>query len=96
MNPTLDSSTLIFFIVGMVFGQSYSLNFVKPLLWVHSGPLRKTIRTLLCLSICVGIFYAMYYLTKDSNNETTKFFWVYLMPTLLNSFFAFGILPILC
>lgn len=50
-NQTFDQIGILFFMVGMVFGQTYSLNYVRPLLWVHSLLWQKVLRLILGASI---------------------------------------------
>ena len=52
----------------MVFGQSYSLNYVKPLLWVHTPWTKKLLRTLVGLAICISVYWLFYYFAIGSPN----------------------------
>ena len=52
----------------MVFGQSYSLNYVKPLLWVHTSWPKKLLRMILGVAINGGVYAAFYYAAIDSPN----------------------------
>jgi hypothetical protein len=79
----------------MVFGQTYSLNYVKPLLWVHTGPCKKFVRTVLGLALSGGIYFLCTYWVH-SNDHATKYFFKYLLPALLMSFFNYGLFPIFC
>jgi hypothetical protein len=93
---TFYQTSIIFFIIGMAFGQPFSLSYVRPLLWVHSEVWRKVIRTVLGIAICIGISYGFYFLAINSSNMTTKYFWIFLLPNIIVSFFIFGIYPIIC
>jgi len=59
-NQTFDQTAILFFIVGMVFGQSYSLNYIKPLLWVHSEWWRRLIRCIIGTGLSIGFSLGMF------------------------------------
>lgn len=56
----------LFFIVGMVFGQSYSVQYVKPLLWVHTSWPLKLIRTVLGTLITLGLYSIFWYSCRNT------------------------------
>ena len=68
INQTYDLTAILFYIVGMVFGQSYSVQHVKPLLWVQTSPCKRMIRTLLGVTLA-GLLYSPFYF--GSRNTTS-------------------------
>jgi len=52
----------------MVFGQSYAMNYVKPLLWVRTKLSNKLLRGFVGGVIAVAIYYAFYQLGKNNND----------------------------
>jgi hypothetical protein len=96
LNETFNLTASLFFIVGMVFGQSYSVQYVKPLLWVYTPWPKKLLRTLLGLAVTVSIYAAFWYMVKDSSIYSTRFFFGFAAPALFISFFMFGLFPIVC
>ena len=46
--------------------------------------------------ISFGIAYFFYYFVKDTNDQATKYFFIFLLPNFLVSFFVFGWFPIIC
>lgn len=68
INQTFDETAILFFLIGMVFGQSYSLNYVRPLLWVHSELWRKVIRLILGCLISIAVVYFFYYTVRRTND----------------------------
>lgn len=59
---------MIFYVVGMVFGQSYNLNYVKPLYWVHTHWAKRTARALIGAALAVGI-YAIFLFVMRNNRD---------------------------
>ena len=96
LNQTFDYTAILFYLIGMVFGQSYSLNYVKPLLWVHTPWHKKILRTILGIGICAGVYWVFWYFAITTTNEPTKFTFVFAVPFLLLSFFTYGFFPIIC
>ena len=80
----------------MVFGQSYAMNHVKPLLWVHTSWYKKLVRAALGASIAVGIYLGFYYLGKNNQDMSEKYLYLFALPGFVVSFFSYGIFPILC
>ena len=44
----------------------------------------------------MGIAYFFFFVTKNSNDQATKFFFIFFLPNALVSFFVFGFFPIIC
>jgi hypothetical protein len=63
---------------------------------VHSEVWRKILRLILGLSISMGVAYFFFFITKNSNDQATKFFFIFFLPNALVSFFVFGLFPIIC
>lgn len=96
MNSTFDNSAIIFVLIGANFGQSFTLNFVKPLHWSHSQLWKRILRSVIGISLAIGVFKASDLMTSTTTDMATKYFFSFLLPNLLTSFFYFGIYPVLC
>lgn len=94
LDQTFDYTGILFFITGMGFGTSYSLVHVDCIDWVHtSWPLRLLRSFIGCL--IAGVVYYLFTLIP-CNDSPTKYFFQFALPSLLLSFFIYGIYPILC
>lgn len=71
--PTYNMTSVLFFIIGMVFGQSYAMNFIKPLLWVHTGWLKKITRAIIGSLIAIGVYVGFYFLGKNNKSQSQKY-----------------------
>ena len=80
----------------MVFGQSYSVQYVKPLQWVHTSWVKKFARTLLGCLVSVGLYVLFWGSIRTSSIQSTRYFFGFAAPALLISFFMFGLFPIAC
>lgn len=60
LDQTYNLSSSLFFVIGIVFGQSYAMNYVKPLQWVYTSWPKKLLRTILGATAAVAIYYAFY------------------------------------
>jgi hypothetical protein len=80
----------------MVFGQSYSVQYVKPLLWVYTPWPKKLLRTILGMALTVGIYAAFWATIYHSPIQSTRYFFGFAAPALFISFFMFGLFPIAC
>lgn len=78
----------------MGFGISYSLVYVDCLDWVHTVFYLRVIRTILGVGISGGVYYCL--ILIPTNDNPTKYFFHYILPALLISFFIYGIYPVLC
>jgi len=96
VNGTFEKCSILFSLVGVVFGQTYSLNYVRPLLWIHTPLWKKLIRTIIGLSIAAGFNYLFFLFVKSSNDVATRFFFGRACPMFIMSFFIFGLYPIVC
>lgn len=96
INGTFEKSSILISLIGIVFGQTYSLNYVRPLLWVYTPAWKRVIRTILGLSIAYGVFYAFDLVLAESNDIATRYFFGSALPMFLMSFFIFGLYPIIC
>lgn len=80
----------------MVFGQSYSHNYVKPLLWVHTAWLKKILRATIGAILATGIYVGFFELGKNNRDQSEKYLYMYALPGFVASFFSYGVFPILC
>ena len=96
LDQTYNLSSSLFFVVGMVFGQSYAMNHVKPLLWVHTIWLKKVFRAVLGALLAIGIYFGFYKLGKNNQDLSEKYLFLFALPGFVISFFTYGLFPILC
>jgi hypothetical protein len=78
----------------MGFGISYSLVYVDCLDWVHTMLPLRILRTVIGLGVSGGVYYGFY--SIPTNDNPTKYFFHYVMPALIISFFIYGIFPVIC
>ena len=58
MNATFTNSAILFVLIGANFGQSFTLNFVKPLYWSHSQLWKRLLRSIIGLAMAYGVYKA--------------------------------------
>jgi len=80
----------------MVFGQSYNINYVKPLNWVHTSRLKRITRTILGVIIAAGLYAIPFTLLRNDRDQSTIFYLKFAFPAFMISFMMYGIYPILC
>ena len=95
MQETFESVEILFWIVGMGFGCSYSLVEVDCIDWVKTDWRRKLARTLLVIVITSGCFLLVEYFGK-SENELTEFVLFKIIPMLAISFVMYGPFLVVC
>ena len=71
LNATYYNSALLFFLIGMVFGQSYSIQFVQPLRWVRTRWLKRVIRAVLGLFISCSMYLCFYFTVVHNDDDST-------------------------
>lgn len=96
LSATYEYSAMLFFLIGMVFGQSYAIQFVQPLLWVGANWLKRVFRTLIGVGLAVCLYAPFYYGVRDLNDDTTRFMFLALIPALTISFLMYGVYPRVC
>jgi hypothetical protein len=96
LDQTYNLTSSLFFVVGMVFGQSYVMNYVKPLLWVHTNWTKKILRATLGALLAMAIYIGFYEIGKENNDLSEKYLYLFALPGFLVSFFSYGIFPIIC
>ena len=79
-----------------MFGQTYSLNFVKPLLWVHTPLWKKIIRMLIVIVPVIAGQIFLKQLFDVDIDEATSYVVSMAAINLVESYFIFGLYPILC
>jgi hypothetical protein len=94
LDQTFDYTGILFFITGMGFGTSYSLVHVDCIDWVHTSWKLRLVRGILGTAITLGVY--LLFLLIPCNDNPTKYFFQFALPSLLLSFFIYGIFPILC
>lgn len=96
LDGSYDYSAIIFFIIGMVFGQSYNINYVRPLNWVHTSRKKRLTRTILGVIIAASLYAIPYQLLKNDRDQSTIFYLKFALPAFFISFTIYGIYPIFC
>ena len=94
LDQTFFFTAVLFFIIGMGFGTSYSLVYVDCLDWVHTRLWKRLLRGVIGCGIVTGIFITLQLI--PCNDNPTRFFFRYTVPALSLSFFTYGIFPIIC
>jgi hypothetical protein len=57
---------------------------------------RKILRLIFGGAISGGIAFGCFSMARNSSDQATKFFFIFLLPNFTISFFCFGLFPILC
>ena len=96
MNQTLYKSTILFVLIGMIFGWPYALLHFSALQWVNTSPMKKFVRTFIGLLIALGVREFFTWTVSHTNDISTMYFFGFALPYFLISFFIFGIYPIMC
>ena len=78
----------------MGFGTSYSLVHVDCLDWVHTWWPLRLIRTIIGGGL-VGLAY-WGFISIPAHDNPTRYFFHFVLPALILSFFIYGIFPVLC
>jgi hypothetical protein len=78
----------------MGFGTSYSLVYVDCLDWVHTSVFLRILRAIIGGGIAIGIYYL--FLLIPANDNPTRYFFHYVLPALVLSFFIYGLFPVIC
>jgi len=96
MKATYDKESALYVLIGATFGQTYALNYIQPLLWIHTPAYKKVARMLIVI-IPILLFYYVYqkYLTSD-RASILYYLLNFSVVNLVESFFIFGLYPILC
>ena len=97
---TFNHSQVLFFLVGTVFGCSYSMTQINVIDWILKSPQwKKILRTIIGIGLAVGI----YFLFNETSNESydvsqqmTEYFFQRALPSMLTGFLIFGPYIILC
>lgn len=92
------TSGQLFYILGMVFGQSLSIHYVYPLQWINASNGKKAVRAVIGLLLVIS-FFAMIYLPDaflQNGDMATLYIWYYVMPAGAMSFVIYGLFPIMC
>ena len=63
LSQTFHYVNILFFIIGMTFGTSYSIQIVDPIDWVHTKLVKRLIRGFLGVGIAMGFYFLMYLIT---------------------------------
>ena len=96
LNQTFFKSSILFVLIGMIFGWPYALHHFSALQWINTTLWKRLLRMLIGISIAVGVQLLATWAVRETNDAATKFFFGHAAPYFLNSFFIFGFFPILC
>ncbi len=94
LSQTFFYSSIVFFLAGMAFGSSYSLVYVDCLDWAHTHFAKRICRALLGGGIAFALFFLFQIIPAHDN--PTKYFFLFLLPASIISFFIYGIWPVIC
>ena len=73
---TFEENTVLFFLIGIGFGTSYSMTKINLLDWNNTSVIKKVIRMVIASGIYFGIYELFQYFSEGSNYETSeKFFY---------------------
>lgn len=92
----MNQTSVVFVLIGMVFGWPYALLHFSPLQWIHTNVYKRLLRMILGVAITVGVQTFFLWVTEGVNDEATRYVFGYALPGFLNSFFIFGFFPIAC
>mmetsp|Transcript_36910 Transcript_36910/g.56518 ORF Transcript_36910/g.56518 Transcript_36910/m.56518 type:complete len:211 (-) Transcript_36910:30-662(-) len=95
MQKTFEESSILFFMIGMGFGCSYSLVTVDCIDWVKTALWKRLLRAAIGCTIAVGIFW-LTNLGATKDQHLTEFFINRMIPNLLIPFLLYGPYLILC
>ena len=89
-------STIIYVLIGMIFGWPYAILHFSALQWINTSLYKRLLRMILGVAIAVAIQYFFTWVTQQTNDIATKYFFGHALPFLINSFIIFGLFPIAC
>ena len=96
MKATYDKQAALYVLLGAVFGQTYSLNYVQPLLWIHTPMCKKIVRMLIVIVPFLTFYYvSQKYITLE-RSSVLYYLLNWSIINLLESYFVFGLYPIIC
>jgi len=96
MDVTFEQSSILFYLVGMGFGCSYSLVDVDCIDWVKTSLGKRILRALIGCGLACGIYLVFDMEFNIDNQHMTEYLVKTLVPYLLIPFFAYGPYLILC
>ena len=86
----------MFTLIGMIFGWPYALHHFSALQWINTTLWKRIVRMLLGLAITIGSQQFFTWSVSRTNDIATMYFFGYAVPYFVNSFFIFGLFPIVC
>ena len=96
INATFASTGVLFVLIGANFGQSFAINFVRSVQWSHTPLWKRLVRSLLGLSLAIGVTESMALFTNKMTDFASQYFYSHLLTNLVLSFFIFGLYPVIC
>ena len=93
LDQTFFYTSILFYITGMGFGTSYSLVHVDCLDWVHTSLPLRILRGIIGCGLVFGAY--LLFQMVPANDNPTRFFFRYALPSLSLSFFIYGVMPII-
>ena len=96
LQSTYTTSGGLYVLIGAIFGQTYTLEYVKPLLWIYTPFWKKLLRTIIAI---IPVFVLLYFLSPlfgQMNVPANIYILSSIVLNLACSFFIFGLFPIFC
>ena len=95
-SDTFDYSSIMFYMVGVIFGTSHSMTKIDFLAWIHTSLPLKMIRMAVAIVIYIAIIYSFMSFRSDTSSSVTDYFFYSAIPQLLSGFIVHGPLVLLC
>ena len=90
------SSGGLYVLIGAIFGQTYTLEYVKPLLWIYTPFWKKLLRTIIAIIPILALLYVSNPAFGGIQVPTNVYTLSLIVMNLVTSFFIFGLFPIFC
>jgi len=95
LQETFEWSSILFYLVGMAFGCSYSLVEVNCIDWVKTSLLKRLMRATLGCVISAGLYFAFQLIDID-DQHLTEYLLTMVLPFMIIPFFIYGPFLIIC
>ena len=87
---SFNKSSQLFFLVGMGFGVSYSMTKINVLDWINTSIWAKFSRLVMAVSFYFSLKLFFLWLSQDSENNETEFYFYKALPMFLYGYIIFG------
>lgn len=95
MQKTFEESSVLFYLVGMSFGCSFSLVEVDCIDWVKTSLKKRLVRAVIGTGIAIGLRELFRYISIE-DQQLTEYMVNLLLPSLVIPFLIYGPFLILC